>query len=242
VIAAIAAPVQVMVGDVAARGVLEDQPAKFASMELIVTTGPHQPEIIGGVLVDGQVVGGLAIPSLASLIAGFSPDTVITGLDTIPVDERPPATIVHLAWDAMVGTGTALVVLALWGLVNRLRRRDYATARWFLRASALAGFGAILALEAGWIVTEVGRQPWVVYGYLRTADAVTHASGVRITFIGVVVLYSALGVATLVALFALKRRWAAQDASADGGRALGGLGPDDHIPYGPTERSDEGLS
>jgi cytochrome d ubiquinol oxidase subunit I len=240
--AAIAAPVQVMVGDVAARGVLEDQPAKFASMELIVTTGPHQPEIIGGVLVDGQVVGGLAIPSLASLIAGFSPDTVITGLDTIPVDERPPATIVHLAWDAMVGTGTALVVLALWGLVNRLRRRDYATARWFLRASALAGFGAILALEAGWIVTEVGRQPWVVYGYLRTADAVTHASGVRITFIGVVVLYSALGVATLVALFALKRRWAAQDASADGGRALGGLGPDDHIPYGPTERSDEGLS
>ena len=133
---------------------------------------------------------------------------MITGLDAIPVDERPPATIVHLAWDTMVGTGTALVVLATWGLVIRLRRRDYATARWFLRASSLAGFGAILALEAGWIVTEVGRQPWVVYGYLRTADAVTHASGVRITFIGVVVLYSALGVATLVALFALKRRWA----------------------------------
>ena len=239
VIAAIAAPIQVVVGDVAARGVMEDQPAKFASMELIVTTGPHQPEIIGGVLVDGQVVGGLAIPSLASLIAGFSPDTVITGLDRIPLDERPPATIVHLAWDAMVGIGTALVVLALWGLVLRVRRRDHATSRWFLRASALSGLGAVLALEAGWIVTEVGRQPWVVYGYLRTADAVTHAPGVAVTFVGVVVLYSILGIATLVALLALKRRWAAQDASADGGRAFDGLAPDDHVPYGPTRGTGE---
>lgn len=239
VIAALAAPVQVMVGDVAARGVLADQPAKFASMELIVTTGPQQPEIIGGILVDGQVVGGIPIPSLASIIAGFSPDTVITGLDAIPLDERPPATIVHLAWDAMVGTGTALVVLAVWGLILRLLRRDYATSRWFLRASALAGFGAILALEAGWIVTEVGRQPWVVYGYLRTADAVTHASGIRFTFIGVVVLYSALAVATLIALLALKRRWATQDARADGGRAFDGLAPEDDVPYGPTRRNSE---
>ena len=186
--------------------------------------GPHQPEIIGGVLVDGQVVGGLAIPSLASLIAGFSPDTVITGFDAIPIDERPPATIVHLAWDAMVGTGTALVVLATVGAdppppAPRLRDVPLVPA-----CVALAGFGAILALEAGWIVTEVGRQPWVVYGYLRTADAVTHASGVRVTFIGVVILYSALGIATLVALLALKRRWATQDASADGGRAFDGAG------------------
>jgi len=239
VIAAVAAPVQVMVGDVAARGVMADQPAKFASIELIVTTGPNQPEIIGGILVDGGVVGGISIPSLASIIAGFSPDTVITGLDAVPLDDRPPATIVHLAWDAMVGTGTALVVLGFWALILRLRRRDYATSRWFLRASALSGIGAVLALEAGWIVTEVGRQPWVVYGYLRTADAVTHASGVRVTFAGVVVLYSVLGIATLVALLALKRRWAAQDGDAEGGRAFGGLAPDDEVPYGPARRGGE---
>ncbi len=239
VIAAVAAPVQVMVGDVAARGVMADQPAKFAAIELILTTGPRQPETIGGVLVGGEVIGGISIPGLASIIAGFSPDTVITGLDAIPVDVQPPATIVHLAWDAMVGTGTALVVLAVWALILRLRRRDYATARWFLRASALSGFGAILALEAGWIVTEVGRQPWVVYGYLRTADAVTHASGIRVTFIGVVILYSVLGLATLVALLAVKRRWAAQDAAASGGRAFDGLAPEDDIPYGPSRRTGE---
>ena len=240
VIAAVVAPLQVVVGDVAARGVMADQPAKFAAMELIITTGPHQPEIIGGILVDGEVVGGVAIPSLASLIAGFSTDTVITGFDQIPLDEGPPATIVHLAWDAMVGIGTALVVLAVWGLILRLRLRDHATARWFLRASVLAGYGAILALEAGWTVTEVGRQPWVVYGYLRTADAVTHAPGVTVTFLGVIVLYAALGFALLLALIALKRRWAAQDASADGGRAFDSLAPEDDIPYGPTRRTDEG--
>jgi cytochrome d ubiquinol oxidase subunit I len=238
VIAAIAAPVQVAVGDIAARGVMADQPAKFAAIELITTTGSHQPEIIGGVLVDGQVVGGIPIPALASIIAGSSPDTVITGLDAFPVDQQPPATIVHLAWDAMVGTGTALVLLAAWGLILRLRRRDHARSRWFLRASALAGIGAILALEAGWIVTEVGRQPWIVYGYLRTADAVTHVAGVRLTFAAVVALYTALGVATGVALFALKRRWAVADAAA-GGRAYEGLGPDDAVPYGPT-RTGEG--
>jgi cytochrome d ubiquinol oxidase subunit I len=237
-IAAIATPLQGVVGDFAARAVMVDQPAKFASMELVVTTGSGQPEIIGGVLVDGQVVGGIPIPALASIIAGFSPDTVITGLDTIPVDERPPASIVHLAWDAMVGVGTALVVLALWGLIVLVRRRDYATSRWFLRASALAGLGAIVALEAGWIVTEVGRQPWVVYGYLRTADAVTHAAGVRVTFIGVVLLYSALGIALLVALLALKRRWATQDAGAPSGRAFDGLAPTDDVPYGPTHGAD----
>jgi cytochrome d ubiquinol oxidase subunit I len=240
VIAAILAPLQVVVGDVAARGVMTDQPAKFASMELITTTGSHQPEIIGGVLVDGQVIGGIPIPALASIIAGSSPDTVITGLDAVPLDEQPPATIVHLAWDAMVGLGTALVLLSAWGLVLRARRRDYATARWFLRASALAGVGAILALEAGWIVTEVGRQPWIVYGYLRTADAVTHVAGVRLTFAAVVALYTALGVATGVALIALKRRWALADSAA-GGRAYDGLGPDDAVPYGPT-RTGEGDS
>jgi len=237
-VAAIATPFQAVVGDFAARAVLTDQPVKFAAMELVQTTGPGQPETIGGVLVDGTVVGGFPIPNLASLIAGFSPDTVITGLDSVPPDQRPPASIVHLAWDTMVGLGTALVVLSGWALLVRLRRRDYATARWFLRASALAGVAAILALEAGWIVTEVGRQPWVVYGYLRTADAVTHASGVRVTFVGVVALYSALGVATIVTLLALKRRWAIADTAA-GGRAFDGLAPDDAVPYGPTSRSDE---
>jgi cytochrome d ubiquinol oxidase subunit I len=232
VLAAAAAPLQVAVGDVAARGVLEDQPAKFAAMELIVVGGPNQPETIGGILVDGQVVGAIQIPNLASIVAGFSPDTFIAGLNSIPVDEQPPTAIVHLAWNAMVGIGTALVILGLWGLVLRWRRRDYASSRWFLRAAAISGFGAVLALEAGWIVTEVGRQPWVVFKLLRTADAVTHAPGVQTTFVAVVGLYTVLGIATLLALRGLERRWAGQDASA-GGRAYGDAIRDEAIPYGP---------
>jgi len=234
VLAAAAAPLQVAVGDVAARGVLADQPAKFAAMELIAIGGPYQPETIGGILVDGTVVGGIQIPNLASILAGFSPDTVIPGLDSIPPDERPPTAIVHLSWNAMVGIGTALVLLGLWGLILRLRRHELATARWFLRAASISGFAAVIALEAGWIVTEVGRQPWVVFKILRTADAVTHSPGVQTTFVAVVGLYTALGVATLLTLRALGRRWARADAAA-GGRAFSDAtgATDGPIPYGP---------
>ncbi|MEO8570522.1 MAG: cytochrome ubiquinol oxidase subunit I [Chloroflexota bacterium] len=235
-LAAAAAPLQVAVGDVAVRGVIADQPAKFAAMELITAGGPNQPETLGGILVDGKVVGAIQIPNLASILAGFSPDTSITGLNSIPIDEQPPTAIVHLAWNAMVGIGTALVLLGVWGLFLRWRRRDYGSARWFLRAAAISGFGAVIALESGWIVTEVGRQPWVVFGILRTADAVTHAPGVQATFIAVVCLYTVLGIATLIALRALERRWARADADA-GGRALADT-TDDTIPYGP--RGDPG--
>jgi cytochrome bd ubiquinol oxidase subunit I len=234
VAAAVLAPVQVIVGDIAARAVFEDQPAKFAAMELIMTTGPQQPVTIGGVLVDGEVVGGIEVPMLGSILAGFSPDTVITGFDQIPVDQRPPATIVHLAWDAMVGIGTALVLLAAWAFVLWRRRRDYATARWFLRSAALAGIGAIVALEAGWIVTEVGRQPWVVYLVLRTSDAVTRAGGVQVTFLSVVLLYSGVGAALLFTLRSLARRWAVADLAA-GGRDFGTGGPRSAVPYGPRD-------
>jgi cytochrome d ubiquinol oxidase subunit I len=234
ILAATAAPLQVIVGDVAARAVLGDQPAKFAAMELITRTGPGQPETLGGILVDGRIVGGLQVPYVASLLAGFSPDTVITGLDAVPVDQRPPASIVHLSWNAMVGLGTALVLLGPWALVLRWRRRDYATARWFLRAAALSGIAALVALEAGWIVTEVGRQPWVVYLVLRTADAVTRTPGVQTTFAAVVGLYGTLGVATLLALRGMARRWAAQDLAAGGRSDVGG---DDTVPYGPHRPS-----
>jgi cytochrome d ubiquinol oxidase subunit I len=146
--------------------------------------------------------------------------------------------MVHLAWDAMVGIGTALVLLGAWGLVLRIRRRDHATARWFLRAAALAGVGAIVALESGWIVTEVGRQPWVVYLILRTSEAVSQSGGIRVTFSAVIALYTVLGIATLVILRTMSRRWAAADLAA-GGRDTGdiGAGPtgDERVPYGPPD-------
>jgi cytochrome bd ubiquinol oxidase subunit I len=231
-IAAVAAPLQVGVGDVAARAIYEDQPAKFAAMELITTSGPDQPVTIGGVLADGHVVGGLQLPGLASILAGFSPDTVITGLDAVPIDDQPPATIVHLAWDTMVGIGTSLVFLALWAAWLRWRHRDIARARWFLRAATVAGIASVVALEAGWIVTEVGRQPWVVYLVLRTADAVTHSPGVQVSFYAIVGLYAGLGVATVVALRAMSRRWSAADAARSSSDDAGG--PDVDAANGAT--------
>jgi len=220
-VAAVATPVQLYVGDVAARAIAEDQPAKFAAMEYVTKTGPNQPEYIGGIYVDGEVKGAIEIPDLDSFLVGFSADTVVTGLEDIPADERPPSpTLLHLSFDAMVGIGTGLALLAAWFALSWWRRRDFPPSPWFLRAAAVSGVGAIVAMECGWIVTEVGRQPWVVYGHLRTEDAVTDAGGIWFTFAAVVVLYTALGAATVLVLRAMSRRW--QTGA-----------PDDDVPYGP---------
>jgi cytochrome d ubiquinol oxidase subunit I len=223
VLAAIAAPIQIGVGDVAAREVVRQQPAKFAAMELVTETGPQQPIVLGGILVDGEVRYGLEIPGLASFLAGFDVNTVVTGLNQIPPDERPPATIVHLAWDTMLASGFALLGLGVWYAILRRRRRDPTEARWFLRAASIAGFLAILAMEAGWVVTEVGRQPWIVWGKLRTADAVTTAGGVQVSLLAVTLLYLVLGITTIAVLRALSQRWNREAVS------------DSDLPYGPRQ-------
>ncbi len=221
-VAAIATPLQIGMGDIAARAVYHDQPAKFAAMELVQRTGPDTPVTLGGVLVDGRVVGGLVIPGLGSLLAGFNTDTVVQGLDSIPAADQPPVDIVHLAWDTMLSAGFALLALAAWFGLTWLRRRDLPTSRWFYRFAAAAGVAAVVALEAGWVVTEVGRQPWVVYGLLRTTDAVTHAPGTLVSFLVVMVVYVVLGAATLIVLRAMSRQ-GAEDAAGAG------------VPYGPGE-------
>ena len=124
VVASIVMPVQMLVGDTAARAVFHDQPVKFAAMELVPQTSSDVPESIGGVLVDGEVRGDVPIPGLASILAGFSTSTVIQGLDSVPPQDQPPANVVHLAFDVMVGLGSALFLLALWFAVVWWRRRD----------------------------------------------------------------------------------------------------------------------
>jgi cytochrome d ubiquinol oxidase subunit I len=212
-VAALATPVQLAVGDTAARGIAEDQPAKFAAMEYVLETGAHQPEHVGGLLIDGRVRGAISLPGLDSFLVGFSTGKVIKGLEEFPEDERPPSpTLLHLAFDAMVGIGTALMALGVWFAVAWRRGRAPPEGRWFLRAAALAGPAAVAALECGWIVTEVGRQPWIVHGLLRTEDAVTTSGGVWLTLAGVVVLYAALGTGTVVVLRRMARRWREQPA------------------------------
>src|SRR4051794_40037337 len=199
----IATPIQIFVGDTAARAVADHQPAKFAGMECIQETGDDQTEYVGGVCTSEGVKGAVGIPGLDSLLVGFSTDTKVTGLNDIPSDERPPAnTMLHLAFDTMVGIGSALLLLGLWLGVAWWRNRDFPKTKWFLRAVALSGIGAVVALESGWIVTEVGRQPWIVWETMRTSEAVTGAGGLWFVFGGAVVLYAGIGT---MAVFALRR-------------------------------------
>lgn len=210
--AAVAIPAQIFVGDVIARDVFRNEPAKFAMIEALPTTRTHAPETLGGVLVDGRVRYGLQIPGGASLLAGFSTATRVRGLDAIAPDARPPehlVNVVHLSFDLMVATGFALLALAAWFALSWVRRRDLPRSRWFLRAAAVAGAVSVVCMEAGWVVTEVGRQPWTVVGLLRTRDAVTTVGNVWIFFAATMAIYAAVGVATVYVLRSMRRRWSA---------------------------------
>jgi cytochrome d ubiquinol oxidase subunit I len=215
-IACIVTPIQLFVGDTAAREVADHQPAKFAGMECIQKTGGHQTEYVGGICTSSGVKAAIPIPDLDSFLVGFSADTKVTGLNEIPVDERPPAnTLLHLAFDAMVGIGTALLLLGLWVAYAWWKKRDIPQTRWFLRAVSVSGAGAVLALWCGWIVTEVGRQPWIVQGYMRTSEAVTEAKGIWFSFGLVLLLYAALGTVAIKVLRGMSRRWREQGAEPD---------------------------
>jgi cytochrome bd ubiquinol oxidase subunit I len=223
-VACIATPIQFVVGDSAARAIAKDQPIKFAGMECVDKTSTHVTEYIFGRCTSSGVKGGIGIPGFDSFLVGFNTDTQVTGLDTVPPDDRPPDnTMLHWAFDTMVGICTALIALGLWLGVVWWRKRDIPRTKWFLRAVAISGALAVVALECGWIVTEVGRQPWVVYNVLRTEDAVTHASGIWVTFVLVLLLYAALGATLVITLRTMSRRW----------RTAGEQ--DSEVPYGPAE-------
>lgn len=198
----VAALLQPISGDLLAHSTAQLQPAKLAAMEAHFETQAGAPLIIGG-LPDaerGTVRGAIKIPKLLSLLAHRDPDAVVKGLNDFPPDERPNVLITHLAFQVMVASGVAMIALGLlYGWV-RWRRRGAELPRpllWALVAGAPLGF---LALQAGWIVTEVGRQPWVIYGVMRTRDGVTPLESVPITFWGFSVLYLILGTALVVLL------------------------------------------
>jgi cytochrome d ubiquinol oxidase subunit I len=213
--AAVLTPLQIGAGDYAARFLATNQPAKLAALEGVYETGSHVPLTIGGVPAGDGLRYGLEIPNGLSLLVGDSPDTVITGLDRTPVADRPPVAIVHLSFDVMVGIGFALLALGAWLAIVWWRRRDVPRSRWFLRAVAVSGVAACCALEAGWVTTEVGRQPWIVWGRLRTADAVNPAPGLLTGLIVVLAVYVVLTIGTVYVLRRMARgdrRGAPQEA------------------------------
>ena len=199
-------PVQIGVGDWIANTVADNQPAKLAAMEGQYETTAGAPLSIGGWYSDGEMRWALEIPAGLSLLVHHDPDGVVLGLEEFPADELPPVNVVHLAFDTMVALGSALLLLAVWCGWAWWRRRRLPDSRWFLRAVAVSGVAAVVAMEAGWVVTEVGRQPWVVYGLLRTADAVSPAPGLWLGFYAVVAVYTVLTALTVYVLRRLAHR------------------------------------
>lgn len=194
---AIAIPLQIISGDANARFLADAQPAKLAAMEGVFHTQAGAPLEIGG-LADpqtGKVYYALEIPKGLSLLARFDPNGVIKGLDAFAPQDRPNPLPVHSSFDGMVASGFfALFFGWLFWLIYFVRRRRPPEGRLLLWGIFLSGPLSFLAIELGWMVTELGRQPWVIYGYLRTKDAVTTAPWLNISFLVFTFIYVILAI------------------------------------------------
>ncbi|HEX6433404.1 MAG TPA: cytochrome ubiquinol oxidase subunit I [Gemmatimonadales bacterium] len=196
VLGAPAALLQPISGDISARSVAARQPVKLAAMEAHFETTAAAPLTIGGFpdMETGETRYAIKIPYGLSLLAFHDPNAVVRGLEEFPRQDWPNVPIVHIAFQIMVALGTYLALLSLWIAWRALRRKDLCSSRWLLRAVALAAPMGFIAIEAGWTVTEVGRQPWIIQGVLRTADAVTPMPGLVVPFLLFTLLYCFLGV------------------------------------------------
>lgn len=179
-----AAILQPISGDIAARYVARRQPAKLAAMEAVYRTQAGAPL---------KILPGIEIPYALSLLAFHDPNAVIQGLDSIPQDEHPNVSLVHFSFNVMVALGTYMAIVSLWASWLLLRKRDLISQRRLLWALVIAAPCGFLATEAGWMVTELGRQPWIIYGVMKTADAVTPMPGLIVPFTAITLLYCALG-------------------------------------------------
>jgi len=224
--AAVLTPFQIFVGDTAARAIAQDQPVKFAAMEYVTHTSTDVPEWVGGVYVNGHVYAGLRIPGLDSLLVGFSTGTKVTGWDIVPGAYRPPVVwLIHLCFDVMVGLAFLLLLAGLWAAWAWWRRRRLPSGRLFWLLGAVSGLSSIVAMECGWVVTEVGRQPWVVYRLQTTSAAATSNGGVIASLSLIIIMYAVLGAVTISILRMLSRRWRRGEVEeAD-------------VPYGPQQRA-----
>jgi cytochrome bd ubiquinol oxidase subunit I len=205
-LACITIPLQLISGDLSSRAVAKLQPAKLAAFEAHYETRDHAPLIIGGFPNNEtkRVDYGIAIPSGLSLLVGHSPQTKVIGLDQFPRDQWPNVHLVHLSFDIMVGAGMLMLAIAAWVGWNWWRRRSILENKRLLRALVFATPLGFIAIESGWMVTELGRQPWVIYGFLRTSDAVTPMPGLIVPFIVFTSVYIFLSV---ILVFLLRRQF-----------------------------------
>jgi cytochrome bd ubiquinol oxidase subunit I len=206
--AALASPAQVVVGDWAARTVAKQQPIKLAVIEGLPKTTKGAPEHLLGWYDGSAVRYGIQIPRLLSLLAFHDPNATVTGLDAVPAQDHPTKSLINVVrftFQAMVGIGTLLALLGVVFIAIWVRRRRLPRSAWFYRGLVLAGPLSLVALICGWVTTEVGRQPWIVYGYMRTADAVTGAKGVPVGYLTLALVYLGLIAAVVWILRRLAR-------------------------------------
>jgi cytochrome d ubiquinol oxidase subunit I len=200
----VAALLQPLSGDLSARAVAINQPAKLAALEGQFKTERGAPLRIGGIPDEeaGETRYAVEIPRALSLLAFHDAGAEVKGLEAFPRDQWPNTLIVHTAFQLMVGMGTLLMIVTLWGAALWWRRRErLPDNKWFLRALVLAAPAGMIAIEAGWTVTEVGRQPWIIYGVMRTRDAVTTMPGLVVPFITFTLLYVFLAAIVVWLLF-----------------------------------------
>ncbi|MBL7839840.1 MAG: cytochrome ubiquinol oxidase subunit I [Cyclobacteriaceae bacterium] len=204
VFGAIAALLQPVSGDISAKDVTQRQPAKLAAMEALYKTEKAAPLIIGGIPdEETQTVNyKIELPGMLSFLAHGDFTHEVTGLDRIPKENHPPVAITHFAFQIMVGIGSFLVLLALLYFIS-LKKRSWYDRKWFLKLFVMAIPLGFIAVEAGWVVTEVGRQPWIIYNVMRTADAVTPMPGIAYSFYMFTAIYLSL---TAVVIFLLRRQ------------------------------------
>jgi cytochrome d ubiquinol oxidase subunit I len=205
VFGAAAAILQPLSGDISAKGAAKRQPAKLAAMEAYFHTQEYAPLVIGGIpdTAAKKVNYGLEIPGLLSFLVHDNFKTTVNALDKIPVKDQPPVAVTHYAFQIMVGIGTLMMFIGILYFVALWKKKEWLTKAWFLKLFIIATPTGFIALEAGWTVTEVGRQPWIIQGIMRTSDAVTKMPGIQYTFYLFTFIYFTLSV---FVIFLLKRQ------------------------------------
>lgn len=203
VFACIAACLQPLSGDISAKDVAKRQPVKLAAMESLFHTEKGAGLIIGGIpdTATQTVKYALEIPKALSFMATGDFNAEVKGLDSFPKKDHPPVMVTHFAFQIMVGLGMAMLGLALLYFIALWKKKNWLESTWLLKLFVVATPMGYIALEAGWTVTEVGRQPWIIYGVMRTADAVTPMPGIAYSFYLFTAVYISLAIIVSLLLF-----------------------------------------
>jgi len=202
VFGAIAAILQPFSGDISAKNAAKKQPAKLAAMESYFHTQPYSPLVIGGIpdTAAKKVNYGIEIPGLLSLLVNDNFKQPVNALDKIPVQNQPPIAVTHIAFEIMIAIGSVMMLIGILYFIALWKKKSWLVKKWFLYLFILSTPFGFIAVEAGWTVTEVGRQPWIIQGVMRTSEAVTPMPGIHYSFYLFTVVYFTLSVAVIFLL------------------------------------------